>query len=259
LLEKLTKENNYNPSRFNLNPKNARFFIIKSYSEDDIHRSIKYSIWCSTEHGNVKLDKAFKDQINIGPVYLFYSVNGSGHFCGVAQMVSPVDYNASSGVWAQDKWKGQFKVKWIYVKDVPNNELRHIVLENNEFKPVTNSRDTQEVPETAGKAVLKIIHGHKHCTSIFDDFQFYEKKQFLEELNSRNRMIESPPMINRPNHQSQYKLLQNDSNKQQNNFETSSDSHNLNNSNNSKTSLISSNYEPGSNSNIKRSWAEQCD
>lgn len=39
-------------------------------------------------------------------------------------MISPVDYNASSGIWAQDKWKGQFKVKWIYVKDVPNNELR---------------------------------------------------------------------------------------------------------------------------------------
>lgn len=99
----------------------------------------------------MKLDNAFKGQMNIGPVYLLYSVNGSGHFCGVAQMVSPVDYNASSGVWAQgDKWKGQFKVKWIYVKDVPNGELRHIVLENNEFKPVTNSRDTQEVPPEKG-------------------------------------------------------------------------------------------------------------
>ena len=38
---------------------------------------------------------------------------------------------------------GQFKVKWIYVKDVPNQQLRHIKLENNENKPVTNSRDTQ--------------------------------------------------------------------------------------------------------------------
>ena len=38
---------------------------------------------------------------------------------------------------------GQFKVKWIYVKDVPNSQLRHIRLENNENKPVTNSRDTQ--------------------------------------------------------------------------------------------------------------------
>ncbi len=81
VLDKLRVENNYNPKEFDLNPRNARFFIIKSYSEDDIHRSIKYSIWCSTEHGNKRLDNAFKQQENKGPIYLLFSVNGSGiHF-----------------------------------------------------------------------------------------------------------------------------------------------------------------------------------
>ena len=136
-----------------MHPKNARFFVIKSYSEDDIHRSIKYEIWCSTEHGNKRLDAAFKERDARGPIYLFFSVNGSGHFCGIAQMISSVDYNSSSSVWAQDKWKGQFRVKWIYVKDVPNSQLRHIRLANNENKPVTNSRDTQEVPYEKGKEV----------------------------------------------------------------------------------------------------------
>jgi len=50
----------------------------------------------------------------------------SGHFCGMAQMLTPVDYTTSSSVWAQDKWKGVFKVKWIFVKDIPNGQLRHI-------------------------------------------------------------------------------------------------------------------------------------
>ena len=40
-------------------------------------------------------------------------------------------------------FSGKFQVRWIYVKDVPNSQLRHIRLENNENKPVTNSRDTQ--------------------------------------------------------------------------------------------------------------------
>ncbi|GFO44889.1 yth domain-containing family protein 2-like protein [Plakobranchus ocellatus] len=171
------KINNYNPKEFTLNVKSARFFIIKSYSEDDIHRSIKYSIWCSTEHGNKRLDQAFREREGKGPVYLIFSVNGSGHFCGIAQMMSPVDYNKSAGVWAQDKWKGQFTVKWVYVKDVPNSQLRHIRLENNENKPVTNSRDTQEVPAEKGKLVLRILHAYKHVTSIFDDFVHYEKRQ----------------------------------------------------------------------------------
>ena len=90
-------------------------------------------------------------------VFLFFSVNGSGHFCGVAQMISAVDYQSSVGVWAQDKWKGKFEVKWIYVKDVPNSQLRHIRLENNEGKPVTNSRDTQEVPMDQGREIMQIF------------------------------------------------------------------------------------------------------
>lgn len=80
VLEKLCVANDYNPKEFDLNPINARFFIIKSYSEDDVHRSIKYSIWCSTEHGNKRLDTAFRKQGDKGPIYLFYSVNRSGEY-----------------------------------------------------------------------------------------------------------------------------------------------------------------------------------
>lgn len=175
LVGKLKSEKN--PGDLTINTVNARFFVIKSYAEDDIHRSIKYDIWTSTEHGNRRLDQAFREQKGKGGTYLLYSVNGSGHFCGVAQMMTEVDFNSVTGVWAQDKWKGSFSVKWIYVKDVPNSQLRHIRLENNENKPVTNSRDTQEVPLAKARQVIKIIHSYQHKTSIFDDFDHYEKKQ----------------------------------------------------------------------------------
>ncbi|KAJ3586651.1 hypothetical protein NHX12_013047 [Muraenolepis orangiensis] len=155
VLEKLCAAHSYNPKEFEWNLKNGRVFIIKSYSEDDIHRSIKYSIWCSTEHGNKRLDGAFRNMGAKGPVYLLFSVNGSGHFCGVAEMRSPVDYGTSAGVWAQDKWKGKFDVDWLFVKDVPNGQLRHIRLENNDNKPVTNSRDTQEVPLEKAKQTFE--------------------------------------------------------------------------------------------------------
>ena len=108
VLDELKSSNNYNPREFDMNPRAARFFVVKSYSEDDIHRSIKYEIWCSTEHGNKRLDAAWRERDGKGPVYLFFSVNGSGHFCGMAEMLSGVDYNSSAGVWAQDKWKGLY-------------------------------------------------------------------------------------------------------------------------------------------------------
>ncbi|KAM3871751.1 YTH domain-containing family protein 1-like [Diretmus argenteus] len=195
VLEKLRAAHSYNPKEFEWNLKNGRVFIIKSYSEDDIHRSIKYSIWCSTEHGNKRLDSAFRAMNAKGPVYLLFSVNGSGHFCGVAEMRSPVDYGTSAGVWAQDKWKGKFDVDWLFVKDVPNSQLRHIRLENNDNKPVTNSRDTQEVPLEKAKQVLKIIATYKHTTSIFDDFSHYEKRQ--EEEEEVRKTFEPAPIQNR--------------------------------------------------------------
>ncbi|XP_072917914.1 YTH domain-containing family protein 1-like isoform X1 [Hemitrygon akajei] len=188
VLEKLKAAYSYNPKDFDWNVKNGRVFIIKSYSEDDIHRSIKYSIWCSTEHGNKRLDSAYRSLAGKGPVYLLFSVNGSGHFCGVAEMKSAVDYGTCAGVWSQDKWKGKFDVKWIFVKDVPNNQLRHIRLENNDNKPVTNSRDTQEVPLEKAKQVLKIIATYKHTTSIFDDFSHYEKRQEEEEVVRKDKV-----------------------------------------------------------------------
>ena len=202
-------EHKYNPREFNTSPKQARFFVIKSYSEDDIHRSIKYGIWCSTEHGNRRLDQAFSRGLNNSrdrqlqaespddtqirvPVYLFFSVNGSGHFCGMAQMLSRVDYNSKASIWSQqDKWRGCFQVKWIYVKDIPNSILRNIRLENNENKPVTNSRDTQEIPFEKGKQVLKIFHTFNHTSSIFDDFEHYENLQNKASPGGQARSAES--------------------------------------------------------------------
>jgi YTH domain-containing family protein len=46
----------------------------------------------------------------------------------MAEMLTPVDYTRSSTVWASDKWKGVFKVRWIFVRDIPNANLRHIRL-----------------------------------------------------------------------------------------------------------------------------------
>ncbi|KAJ7080346.1 YT521-B-like domain-containing protein [Mycena belliarum] len=165
----------YNPANFELRPPFARFFVIKSYTEDDVHKSLKYEIWSSTEPGNKRLDKAFKECGGRGPIYLFFSVNASGHFCGMAEMLTPVDYTRSSTVWASDKWKGVFKVRWIFVRDIPNVNLRHIKLLNTtERKPVTNSRDTQELLAEAGQEMLRIFHTHPARTSLLQDFAFYE-------------------------------------------------------------------------------------
>ena len=195
----------YNRPDFVTEYTNARFFIIKSYSEDNVHKSVKYGVWASTTNGNKKLDSAYceaKEKEEHCPIFLLFSVtkassyllfclrqsvffyfpscyfgltmknwykniqvNASAQFCGVAEMIGPVDFEKSVDYWQQDKWTGQFPVKWHIVKDVPNNLFRHIILENNDNKPVTNSRDTQEVLGSLSLSLhLLNLHFYSCCT-----------------------------------------------------------------------------------------------
>ncbi|KAG8039409.1 hypothetical protein GUJ93_ZPchr0034g18713 [Zizania palustris] len=180
----------YNRPDFVTEYKDAKFFVIKSYTEDHVHRSIKYNVWASTVSGNRKLDSAYrmaKEKEGHCPIFLFFSVNGSGQFCGVAEMTGPVDFDKSVDYWQQDKWSGQFPVKWHIIKDVPNNLLRHIILENNDNKPVTNSRDTQEVKLEHGLQMLTIFKNHESETTIIADFNFYEQREKALQENRRQK------------------------------------------------------------------------
>lgn len=170
----------YNQPDFVTDYENAKFFIIKSYSEDNVHRSIKYSVWASTALGNRKLDAAYQKAKEIEtncPIFLCFSVNASSQFCGVAEMVGPVNFEKDAEYWQQDRWSGLFPVKWHIIKDVPNSLFRHILLENNENKPVTHSRDTQEVNLEQGIEMLKIFKSYDAHTSILEDFDFYEQRE----------------------------------------------------------------------------------
>ncbi|XP_012492957.1 YTH domain-containing protein ECT2 isoform X1 [Gossypium raimondii] len=211
----LTKSNNedivslvpdteqYNREDFPDSYSDAMFFVIKSYSEDDVHKSIKYNVWASTSNGNKKLDAAFreaKEKPDGCPVFLLFSVNTSGQFVGLAEMVGPVDFNKTVEYWQQDKWTGCFPVKWHIVKDVPNASLRHITLKNNENKPVTNSRDTQEVNFEQGIQILKIFKDHSSKTCILDDFEFYETRQkIIQEKKAKHRLLQKQVSNGEPN------------------------------------------------------------
>ncbi|XP_010549291.1 PREDICTED: uncharacterized protein LOC104820525 isoform X1 [Tarenaya hassleriana] len=171
----------------------AKFFVIKSYSEDNVHKSIKYGVWASTTNGNKKLDAAYreaKEKEGACTIFLLFSVNASAQFCGVAEMVGPVDFDTSVEYWQQDRWTGHFPVMWLIIKDVPNSLFRHIILENNDNKPVTNSRDTQEVGLEQGIEMLSIFKNYEMHSSILDDFSFYEERQkAMQNRKARRRAV----------------------------------------------------------------------
>jgi hypothetical protein len=64
---------------------------------------------------------------------------------------------------------GRFKVRWHWVKDVPNTVLRHIRLVAGNEKPVTNSRDAQEVEPGQGAMVLSVFRDFAGGSSLLLD------------------------------------------------------------------------------------------
>ncbi|KAI9002008.1 YTH domain-containing protein, partial [Gaertneriomyces semiglobifer] len=159
----------------------AQYYVIKSSTPVNIYVALRHGIWSSTELGNRRLTTAFTKQQEtieatgkhtscVPSVYLFFSVAASGKFCGVAKMTTPVDMSLNMPVWEQAfRWKGMFGIQWIYVKDLPNNAVKHLRVPANENKPVCNSRDTQELPAGVGEFMLKIFAELPMRSTILED------------------------------------------------------------------------------------------
>ena len=165
----------------------SKFFVIKSFSEEDVHKSIKYNVWSSSKDGNLTLSNAFKiTEENKGNVYLFFSCNGSGRYCGLARMKTPCDENKTFGLWTQDgKWPGLFDVEWLFIKDVPFKEFKNVIItmKDGEVKPISNSRDTQEVPFEQAKIMIQKIAEYQNINTILEHFEFYDMRQENYERN----------------------------------------------------------------------------
>ena len=166
---------------------NSKFFVIKSFSEEDVHKSIKYGVWSSSKNGNLTLSNAFQlTKEKNANVYLFFSCNGSGRYVGIARMKTPCDENRSFEFWTQDgKWPGLFDVEWLFIKDVPFKEFKEIIItmKDGEIKPISNARDTQEIPFQQAKIMLEKISNYQNSNTILEHFEFYDMRQENYEKN----------------------------------------------------------------------------
>lgn len=154
-------------------PEHSRFFVIKSSCLEHVKKSFYNGIWSSTHFGNKRLSEAYTNLPVGAKIFLFFSVNASGRFCGVAEMVSDLESNLDVSIWGDSKKYGSaFKVRWIIVRDVQNRLLKRFLIPSNEMKPVTNSRDTQEIPATICKSILKLFKYDQSNIQSFLDHDY---------------------------------------------------------------------------------------
>ncbi|KOH01194.1 mRNA-binding phosphate metabolism regulator DI49_0550 [Saccharomyces eubayanus] len=166
--QQITKEQAYNefnkrkssaivPPWLNI-PENSKFFVIKSSSLKHVKRSFYNGIWSSTHFGNKRLSEAYKTLKSGAKIFLFFSINTSGRFCGVAEMISDLRMDLDTSIWEDEQKYGKaFKVRWVIVRDVNNRSLKRFLIPSNEMKPITHSRDTQEIPHSIGISMINLF------------------------------------------------------------------------------------------------------
>ena len=172
-----------NDPNFDLrNIKNAKFFVLRSTCDDDIHKAIKYGIWTSTYKNNILLNDLYKRYKRTNtPIFLIYTVVGSGQYSGIARMASEVQLKKTFSYWWEEvKWSGVFKINWVYIKDVLYEEVEDIRMKNG--NKIVSCKDGSEVDFETG---MEMLNRFKYSVYVSDIFEFFS---FMDEREEKIRM-----------------------------------------------------------------------
>ncbi|XP_068729641.1 uncharacterized protein [Montipora capricornis] len=177
----------------------ARFVMIRS-SIRRIIEGMKCDSWCWTLENNKRLNRLYMEQTRIGaPLFLFFSGPKSLNFCGMAQMVSPVDLNASCPTltkpfWFANNMVGKCTIKWMYVHDL---HFRDVITSNNHISGfskwhLSDLGNGAEIPNRLGQLVIRVYDsGNKFRSILQVALESYQTSE-LEQPNNDPSM----PRIN---------------------------------------------------------------
>ncbi|KAG9243688.1 YT521-B-like domain-containing protein [Calycina marina] len=141
----------------------TRYFIVKSFNEDNVIACIESGIWTTQKHVGEILKEAFETCKN---VILVFSINRSKAFQGYARMESlPGSVNPPE--WQRHiNWEiaGAFLVRWLVVCSTRFQRIGHLKNALNENQAVLIGKDGQEIEENCGVGLLELIdEEYKHA------------------------------------------------------------------------------------------------
>jgi hypothetical protein len=161
------------------------FLMIKSHQFYDVQVALKAGVWSSTAIGNKVLESVYQEYVvnRGGNVYLFFSVNKSGHICAFAELVSSKISDVPD-IWLEkQKYTGCFLVRFILVKSIPMNSFSH--LKNCEGLPIRRCRDTDMIDFEEGMFMAKTCLDLYPTSSILLDNEQVDFKYIQYEAQNQ--------------------------------------------------------------------------
>lgn len=114
--------------------------------------SFERNIWATTKGNEKRLRHAYN---TCDEVFLIFSIQGSGHFQGVAKMMTTITDNQCED-FGSANLGGVFEIDWIYKEEIPFQFTQHLTNPWNDNKKVQISRDAQEVEPSVGEALVQL-------------------------------------------------------------------------------------------------------
>ncbi|RLN37055.1 hypothetical protein BBJ28_00020382 [Nothophytophthora sp. Chile5] len=152
----------------------CRCFILKSFSEANFHKSLRFGIWSSTYAHNALLDQVFRSDLTaVRPVLFFF------RYLSLLALLSRLQVLTRLSVCdAKAKYEGFFHVEWLLAKDVPNFVFTGIKMSNTPSKKsITSCRDCEEVLFEEANEFLSIFTAFDSRSSAWDDVAHYDQLQ----------------------------------------------------------------------------------
>jgi hypothetical protein len=174
----------------------AKFFFMRSSNDDDIHKAIKYERWSSTGPCNTKLSAAYNQYKETRPteepqIFFVFSVVNTKNLLGVAKVSSNYNIDDSFAYWLEgDKYKGSFKIKWLFVKDVAFTKIDDPTQEGTALKAL---KDGSELDLDLGKRILESFTKQDSRPNIFDLFEYMDRREdVVRHLRDNEYQVHSP-------------------------------------------------------------------
>jgi len=121
----------------------TRFFIIKSFNEENVEQCMEDGLWASQEKNREVLTTAFAQCQN---VILFFSVNLSRAFQGYARMSTAPSPDTPQPRWMKKlHWDSTqpFRIEWLSTVTTPFDVVHHI------HNPLNEDQRGKQIPSVA--------------------------------------------------------------------------------------------------------------
>ena len=155
----------------------SRAIVIRSRTYDDIHKALKYGVWASSADNNEFISKIYDEcKKNNQRLLLFFRANKDDLFCGVAEIKSGyIEEQKFSLWWDNQKWKGIFNIRWVFVK---NLNLMSLPLLQHGI-PVKDLRDGEELIKINKEKLLIIFANIKYNfeESVLKFFPTFDQRE----------------------------------------------------------------------------------